>query len=1239
MSSDPAAKGPRRSIRIGKYEVVSHIATGGMGAVYKARDTENDREVALKVMSPEMAAKPSMVERFRREARHAAKLRHENVVTIYDFGEANHTFYLAMEFVDGIDLHEYTTRKGPLDPSEALDLILQAARAIDHIYRQGIIHRDIKPSNFLVMRQDGRRVVKMTDLGLARKAENDEEFRVTRAGTTVGTLDYMAPEQARDSGLADIRSDLYSLGSTWYHLLTGHAPFPKGGLGERLNRILYEEPPNVRTLNPRVPETMAAVLHRLMAKRPSRRYQQPAELLNDLESLARGEPLLAPRELLAGLAESEEEKAVPPSRTIKKPRRSSDGRHTPRPPSGRFATDTAVARTSREDTAPGARPQHWIALVGVAGLVLVIGLTVLFSLRRARRNEPLAEDNVSVAPTSILPPSTSPSTAPMPDRPARGKENEHDPAAEPPKKAILPALYKPSQPVDVAVLRKEIQAPWSGVSTPTKPVELVVSRLLAGVSSKNYRSLSAACKAVPAGATAVIELRDNGPFYDVPAVLADRSLVVRAAPGYHPLLVWDVERTLEERRRSRGESGPLVFLDVKHGDLTLEGIHVCLQWPEAPSEGAALLRVEDGHLDVAGCTFSVAGKPRDGLALARFRATNAEDRRCRFQRCHARGAGLSMLDLDAPGARVLFDNCLLVGGDAPLLHVKASTERTTYLRAVRSTMIGDKNLLRVRPATERDHEPALDWLGWDVLLSRKGNESGGALLRLDDSVETRRMNWRAINCLYAGWETLLAGKSSISVADLPGWRRLWDRLDGDAALAEPWPTAVFPEPAEVSAATYRTAGSAVAFASTIGADRPLGCDLDALPPALDNWLSMTFGRFAIVAPAVPDDPGPPEIPVAADNLYHGERLDLDRLDLGAYLQEVQQTRRLAPQVVLHLAGTGERLTTPLRIKGSSLVLYFEPPSEKAEPLALAPTGRGPEQALIEVERGNLDIIGGTLRLSDVAEARTLPWLLKVSGGDVRLFRTRLEVTPRTGGGTFRALIRLDGSGDRSADRVCSCAVNETSLVSARDGVQVQGAGARVLLTQTLLIAGENGIRLALNPANASASSSSAPATFADKANVQYLLDHATVSAREAVIFVPDFRSPRPLAEPLIVQTHDSSFLNLFGRTIRTSLMRCEGEALARGHVLWQSERDAFDRRIWFAAAPAVGPLPDRPEERSSWLALWGTPGLRRPVLDLNVVRTLDADRWSLDRLIGLKVPGADLERLGIGAKPMKKPSR
>src|ERR1043166_9543979 len=174
MASEPPAKGARHSIRIGKYEVLRHIATGGMGAVYKAVDVDLGREVALKVMAPEMAAKPGMLERFRREAQHAAKLRYPHIVTIYDFGEANGTFFLALEFVDGIDLLEYIRRQRQLDPQHARYILIQAAKALVHAHQHGIVHRDIKPSNFLVTQRRGRPFLKLTDLGPARAVDEDE---------------------------------------------------------------------------------------------------------------------------------------------------------------------------------------------------------------------------------------------------------------------------------------------------------------------------------------------------------------------------------------------------------------------------------------------------------------------------------------------------------------------------------------------------------------------------------------------------------------------------------------------------------------------------------------------------------------------------------------------------------------------------------------------------------------------------------------------------------------------------------------------------------------------------------------------------------------------------------------------------------------------------------------------------------------------------------------------------------
>jgi serine/threonine protein kinase len=284
--------------RLGKYKVQAHIATGGMGTVYKAIDEELGRIVALKVLDSSLADNANTLERFRREARHAARLSHKNIVTLYEYGQVDGRHFLALEYVDGIDLYDYIERKGRLAPEESRRILIQAAKALDHAYQNGITHRDIKPSNFLLTRDRDRMRVKLTDMGLARKAD-EEEFRVTRAGSTVGTIDYLAPEQARDSASADIRSDIYSLGCTFYHMLAGNPPFSEGGLGERILKHLQDDPPDVRQFNPQVSEELWELIKRMLAKKPEDRFQTPAELLKALKVLppqaADDEPLRLPR--------------------------------------------------------------------------------------------------------------------------------------------------------------------------------------------------------------------------------------------------------------------------------------------------------------------------------------------------------------------------------------------------------------------------------------------------------------------------------------------------------------------------------------------------------------------------------------------------------------------------------------------------------------------------------------------------------------------------------------------------------------------------------------------------------------------------------------------------------------------------------------------------------------------------------------------------------------------------------
>ncbi|QDT42620.1 Serine/threonine-protein kinase PrkC [Gimesia alba] len=266
---------------LGKYQIEKEIGAGGMGAVFLARDTTLNRLAALKILPRDKAENPVLVKRFKAEGQAAAHLRHENIVSVYDAGEEDGYLYIALEYVEGTDLHNLINKRDRIPVRRSLEIITQVTQALAHAYQQGIVHRDIKPANILI-RQDG--VVKLTDLGLARSIDDNTETSITRAGTTVGTVDYMAPEQARDSKAADIRSDIYSLGCTWYHMLTGRAPFSEGSLTNKLAAHATTPPPDPRELNDRVPEGIVAIIQRMMAKAQNARYQDPEELLEDLKN-------------------------------------------------------------------------------------------------------------------------------------------------------------------------------------------------------------------------------------------------------------------------------------------------------------------------------------------------------------------------------------------------------------------------------------------------------------------------------------------------------------------------------------------------------------------------------------------------------------------------------------------------------------------------------------------------------------------------------------------------------------------------------------------------------------------------------------------------------------------------------------------------------------------------------------------------------------------------------------------
>ena len=277
---EPSPMAGRTSL--GKYQILRELGAGGMGTVYLAVDSNLKRTVALKVLHKERASNETLVRRFESEAQAAAQLKHENIVTVYDAGQIEGHLFIALEFVDGTDIHELVAKRGSIPLKRSVGFVKQVAQALDHLHRRGIVHRDIKPSN-LLLTKDG--VVKLTDLGLARAVDESLQSNITREGTTVGTVDYMAPEQARNSQSADIRSDIYSLGCTWYQMLTGEPPFPEGSVTNKLYSHISKPRPDPRAFNQTVPEEIVAIMHKMMARKADDRYQTPAELLHDLDNL------------------------------------------------------------------------------------------------------------------------------------------------------------------------------------------------------------------------------------------------------------------------------------------------------------------------------------------------------------------------------------------------------------------------------------------------------------------------------------------------------------------------------------------------------------------------------------------------------------------------------------------------------------------------------------------------------------------------------------------------------------------------------------------------------------------------------------------------------------------------------------------------------------------------------------------------------------------------------------------
>lgn len=275
---------------LGNYLILDKLGAGGMGQVFRAKHRRMDRVVALKVLAKKLLDSPDSVARFQREVKAAARLTHPNIVTAYDADEAGGMHFLVMEYVDGADLASIVKKQGVLPLIQALDFLLQATRGLEHAHELGIVHRDIKPSNLLL---DKKGTIKILDMGLARIADpladpqTPPAADLTHTGSIMGTIDYMAPEQAMDSRKADARSDLYSLGCSLHYLLTGRPPYAADTVMKRLTAHQQATVPILSGLRPDIPPAVDQLFARMMAKQPGARFQTAKELAAAIEALSK----------------------------------------------------------------------------------------------------------------------------------------------------------------------------------------------------------------------------------------------------------------------------------------------------------------------------------------------------------------------------------------------------------------------------------------------------------------------------------------------------------------------------------------------------------------------------------------------------------------------------------------------------------------------------------------------------------------------------------------------------------------------------------------------------------------------------------------------------------------------------------------------------------------------------------------------------------------------------------------
>jgi serine/threonine-protein kinase len=611
--ADPATGEPFSSSAIARalsgrrllhFEIEQFVGGGGMGAVFRGRDSYLNRTVAVKVLSQDILDEDT-IRRFQNEAQSAARLHHPNIPAVYFVGQDEGWHFIVFEFVEGQNIRDIVAQRGPLPVPTSVCFLAQLAAALQHASGRDVVHRDIKPSN-VVITPDGQ--AKLVDMGLARldrlRASGEE---LTATGVTLGTFDYISPEQARDPRTADVRSDIYSLGCTVYFMLTGRPPFPDGTVLQKLLSHTSDAPPDPRQFRSEIPEALCRVVGRMLAKQPEDRFQNADELLGEVLLLSRSLGVTVPDQMPTVVVESR-----PATGSIWQ-------RHVPWLVPLLILVATAVGldlRTRSELPSiylPPPIPGESASLPRASAIApeRVNGDGAPAGVPDAAQTPPaVASQSANASPQATeRSAANAPAAARMSDVSSGGDAQV----------APLPTSPPPSTP-----LRGDGNGPLAAAEGAT---HVVVgdqnSRVVQGGSTRQAADLRMAIEMMQSSPTIeTIEIRRNGSVQLDPLQLSDRRLTIRAAAGYTPQIVF--RPRVDDRDPSRA------MFDVAGGKLRLEGLEVVLEPPRIPGRHWVLFRLQrPTRLELEACVVTLKFPPvdgpdyRNGLAVFESRSVTA----------------------------------------------------------------------------------------------------------------------------------------------------------------------------------------------------------------------------------------------------------------------------------------------------------------------------------------------------------------------------------------------------------------------------------------------------------------------------------------------------------------------------------------------------------------------------------------------------------------------------------------